>query len=386
MKNNNSLYLDIHVIQTLPPSCVNRDDTGSPKSCVYGGVPRARVSSQCWKRAVRKMFENMDCSSGLRTYTLPSLVAQNLEQKYPEIQTDADAVAAELLACAGLKLKMPKKTSDEDKPKTGALFFVSHSQINALTDLIRQEDGTVLSKQALAKMLKDDKNFAKDFSAKCKEAISKNPSIDIALFGRMVADEPMLNSDACAQVAHAISTHKVNTEYDYFTAVDDCCSEDSSGAAHIGVSEFNSSTLYRYANVNVTELTTLLGSDAPHAISCFVEAFAMSMPTGKMNSFASRTTPHFVYVTLRSDQPVNFVGAFEKPVRAGDSGFADKSVEALVAWAKDACSTFVEKPVAAWNVGKFSKASETDGVCGKSVNLKEMLGDIEQRIASETEM
>ena len=146
-----------------------------------------------------------------------------------------------------------------------------------------------------------------------QEALKNYPSVDLALFGRMVADEPSLNYDAAAQVAHAISTHAVHNEYDYFTAVDDCTSEDNSGGrTHLGTVEYNSSTLYRYATVNAAELVRYLGEDTPKAVRNFAEAFITSMPTGKQNTFANRTRPDAVYVTVRRDQPVNMAGAFEK--------------------------------------------------------------------------
>lgn len=150
--------------------------------------------------------------------------------------------------------------------------------------------------------------------------------MDMALFGRMVASDPSLNYDAAAQVAHSISTHAVQNEFDYFTAVDDCAPEDSAGAGHLGTVEYNSSTLYRYATVNMVELAHLLGAEkAAQAVRVFGEAFIRSMPTGKQNSFANRTLPDAVYVTLREDQPVNLCGAFEKPVRKSPEGYAEPS-------------------------------------------------------------
>ncbi len=65
------LYVDVHVLQTVPPSNLNRDDAGAPKQAVYGGARRARVSSQAWKRATRKSFgqadSGVDLSLGTRT-------------------------------------------------------------------------------------------------------------------------------------------------------------------------------------------------------------------------------------------------------------------------------------------------------------------------------
>ena len=174
----------------------------------------------------------------------------------------------------------------------------------------------------------------------------------MALFGRMVADDPSLNYDAAAQVAHSISTHTVQNEFDYFTAVDDCAPEDNAGAGHLGTVEYNSATLYRYATVNVLELVRTLGAEqTAQTVRAFGEAFIRSMPTGKQNSFANRTLPDAVYVTLRQDQPVNLSRAFEKPVHKSEEGYAEPSKMALKQYAKELYNTFAEAPEQSFTVG-----------------------------------
>ena len=168
----------------------------------------------------------------------------------------------------------------------------------------------------------------------------------------MVASAPSLNYDAAAQVAHSISTHTVQNEFDYFTAVDDCAPEDNAGAGHPGTVEYNSATLYRYATVNVLELVRTLGAEqAAQTVRAFGEAFIRSMPTGKQNSFANRTLPDAVYVTLRQDQPVNLSRAFEKPVRKSEEGYAEPSKMALKQYAKELYNTFAEAPEQSFTVG-----------------------------------
>ena len=185
-----------------------------------------------------------------------------------------------------------------------------------------------------------------------KKALSTAPSADIALFGRMVADDPSLNFDAAAQVAHSISTHAVQNEYDYFTAVDDCQVEDNAGAGHLGTVEYNSATLYRYATVNVMELERHLGAKkAAEVVRSFGEAFIRSMPTGKQNTFANRTLPDAVYVTIREDQPVNLCGAFERAVRKSTEGYAEPSKSALQAYAQQLHQSFAEAPAKSFTVG-----------------------------------
>ena len=302
MRNNE--YIDIHVLETVPPSCVNRDDTGSPKTAIYGGVVRARVSSQCWKRAVREMFHDIlpQEEQGLRTKSIHALLAKAISEKNPLL--NAEKAAENALKTAGLSLK--------DENKTGALFFISPSQIDALAELAANSE-------------KLDKK-------ECQAALKATPAVDVALFGRMVADDPSLNFDAAAQVAHAIST------------------EDNAGAGHLGTVEYNSATLYRYATVNVRELQKYLGDRTPEAVRAFVEAFVYSMPTGKINTFANNVPPDAVYVTFRRDRPINLVGAFEKPVQAKDGGYVQPSKEAFAKHTEDIYADYLGEPERALSV------------------------------------
>lgn len=319
------LYVDFHVLQTVPPSCVNRDDTGSPKTALYGGATRARVSSQAWKRAMRIEFSDGLLSQeqmGKRTKKIVGMVAEQIAILAPEM--DAPKLAKKALEDAGLKIASEEKGLD-------ALFFMSLAQAKALAELA-------------AKGCEDKKEY--------KSALKEAPSVDMVLFGRMVASDPSLNYDAAAQVAHSISTHAVQNEYDYFTAVDDCVSEDNTGASHLGTGEYNSSTLYRYATVNAAELAAQLGKkEVAGVIRAFADAFIRSMPTGKQNTFANRTLPDAVYVTVRGDQPVNLCGAFEKAVPATERGFVEPSKERLAKYAKEIYQNYTGVPEEAFVIG-----------------------------------
>ena len=320
---NKRLYVDFHILQTVPPSCINRDDTGSPKTAVYGGVLRARVSSQAWKHAMRAAFaENAQLDVGKRTKKAAELVKEQILVLDPE-QKKADKMAKEALKYVGIK--------SDDKKGTDALIFISSAQAKALAELV------------VGGCTKDEEY---------EEALIKNPSADMVLFGRMVAQKASLNYDAAAQVAHSISTHAVQNEYDYFTAVDDCQAEDNAGAGHLGTVEYNSSTLYRYATVNVMELAGQLGAaQTAETVRAFGEAFLFSMPTGKQNTFANRTLPDAVYVTLREDQPVNLCGAFERAVPRSAQGYAAPSKAALAQYAQQMYSSFAEAPAQSFTVG-----------------------------------
>lgn len=319
MENKIRLYLDIHAIQTLPPSNINRDDTGSPKTALYGGVRRARVSSQSWKRAIRTYFNDngIEANVGVRTLNVVDYIANKIIDKNNQVTMEAAIKMVEdMLNAVGIKL------TKEHKVK--ALFFLGDEQANKLAE-------------AAIKGLKDKNEL--------KEILNSNPSVDIALFGRMVADDPSLNEDASCQVAHAISTHAVQNEFDFYTAIDDLSPEDSAGAGMLGNIEYNSSTVYRYANIAIHELLGQLDSKEStiNTIKLFVEAFSNSLPTGKINTFANQTIPDALVVTLREDRPINAVSAFEEPVRSHE-GFSKKSIVRLSEELKKA-EKFVKKPL-----------------------------------------
>lgn len=351
MMSKNRLYVDFHVLQTVPPSCVNRDDTGSPKTAIYGGATRARVSSQSWKHAMRGMFcDNLlnEEDNGLRTKRVVNLVAEQIVMLDPSVSVeDASKKAVKAVEYAGLKAGKDGKTVD-------ALFFISRAQIKALAEL-------------MVKGSDDKKEY--------KEALKAMPSADMALFGRMVASDPSLNYDAAAQVAHSISTHAVQNEYDYFTAVDDCAPEDNAGAGHLGTVEYNSATLYRYATVNVMELSSSLSaSHSAEVVRAFAEAFICSMPTGKQNTFANRTLPDAVYVTVRTDQPVNLCGAYEKPIAKSASGYVERSKSELVNYAQQVYGEYTNAPEHAFVIG-----SGLDEL-GQVMPMKDLLDQLETTV------
>ena len=347
------LYVDFHIIQTVPPSCVNRDDTGRPKTAVYGGVNRARVSSQAWKHAMREMFRDLfsDEQRGFRTKYAAALIAEEIKkQDSSKSSEEAEKFAAAALSDAGIKVSEKKENT------TGALFFISSIQAAKLAELKLSGE-------------KDKKIY--------KAALKASPAIDIALFGRMVADDNDLNVDACAQVAHSISTHAIQNEYDYFTAVDDFSQTDNAGAGHLGTMEFNSSTLYRYATVNVEDLFKNIGTDTADAVKGFADAFIRSMPTGKQNSYANKTLPDMVYITIRSDQPVNLCGAFEKAI-VSKEGFAEASEERLFAHAEKVYSDYCGAPVQSFVIG------HSEALGAEKVNINELLESLYAHISEYT--
>ncbi|MEU3654815.1 type I-E CRISPR-associated protein Cas7/Cse4/CasC [Streptomyces sp. NPDC032161] len=340
--------LDIHILQTVPPSNLNRDDTGTPKSATYGGVRRSRVSSQAWKRATRKAFDELLDKSelGIRTKKVAEELAgriQMLDSSLPRAVALELAVAV-IETATGSKIAVPRRKSKEESEdaagESSYLMFLSDRQFGALAALAVEggKDGDV---KALKEFLK-----VKENKQRAKHAADTEHSIDIALFGRMVADSADLNVDASVQVAHALSVHPVEIESDYYTAVDDKNSDAEPGAGMIGTVDFNSATLYRYAALDVNRLHENLGTggndeerpvDATRrAVTAFLEGFIASLPTGKINSFGNQTLPSVVIVKLRSRRPISYVGAFERPVPVGeDGGFLRGACEQLATFVPD---------------------------------------------------
>lgn len=329
-------YIDVHVLQTVPPSNLNRDDTGSPKTAFFGGVRRARVSSQAWKRAARVAFaDQLDPSSlGVRSRRLVEVIADEIRRN--DSAVDATMLAEKVLDKVGIKLKAARGKPDAPK-ESEFLYFLSRRQIEnlAAAALTAGPDG--------------------HYPPEVKKIADREHSVDIALFGRMVADQTDLNVDAACQVAHALSVHAVEDESDYFTAVDDhkaADEEEDAGAGMIGTVEFNSSTLYRYATIDLGALSRNLGDPAAvrRAVEVFLDAFVTSMPTGKQNTFANRTLPDAVLVQVRDNQPVNYVGAFEEAIVSRE-GRVREAVDRLASHAGELATAYGLEPVATFVAG-----------------------------------
>jgi CRISPR system Cascade subunit CasC len=323
------MKIELHMIQNFAPACLNRDDTNSPKDCVFGGVRRARISSQCIKRSIRTSFREQQLIApehlAHRTNRLGEEVGRRLAAEGKDAQI-ARVVAQTAIGGLGLGV-------DEDG-QTQYLLFLGESGIAALTDLCRTHWGPLAEIAAKiqaaeagksAKTAKDAKKAAKDAVPKeVQESLAAvldgTKACDLALFGRMLADLPGSNIDAACQVAHALSTHKVEMEMDFFTAVDDLkTDEEDAGAGMMGTIGFNSSCFYRYAVIDDGQLRTNLGGDtdlAAKTIEAFLRASAAAIPTGKQNTFAAHNPPDFILALVRhTGTPVSLANAFVAPAR-----------------------------------------------------------------------
>lgn len=324
------MNLELHIIQNFAPSNLNRDDTGSPKSCEFGGFRRARISSQAIKRAIRTEFREKELIP-------PDLRAERSKRFVERIagilaERGRDAAEAANVVEAGLGL-LDIRLADEKK--TQYLLYLAPAEIERIADFCDDQWEALTATSASARGTKKGQqdDTAKALARSLRASLDGGRAADLALFGRMLADLPEKNIDAASQVAHAISTHQVSADFDYYTAVDDLKPDDTSGADMIGTVEFNSACYYRYANVDLRQLAENLGGD-PELVASTVRAFLAASrdatPTGKQNSFAARNAPSFVFAVVRPAGAWSLANAFVRPVRPrGDQDLVALSVTEL---------------------------------------------------------
>lgn len=351
------MFVELHILQNFAPSNLNRDDTGSPKDCEFGGYRRARISSQCLKRAMRTCFEKANlidqANLAKRTKRLMDELVERLEQRD---RPSAEAQPVVKAALRGLGLKVA------DEKKTEYLLYLSQAEIERLADLCAEhwDELTAVATAAAATAgqlkRKDAKKAGKEaIPVELKKALESvldgRRAADLALFGRMLADKPEKNVDAAAQVAHAISTNRVSMEFDFYTAVDDLKPDDTAGADMLGTVEFNSACFYRYANVDLEQLRENLEDEdlAQQTLRAFLRAAIEAVPTGKQNSMAAQNPPSFVLAVVRKHGLWSLANAFAQPVRPDHQGdLIQNSIAALEDY---------------WD--KLTKMYGTDSIVGK---------------------
>jgi CRISPR system Cascade subunit CasC len=314
-----STFIQLHLLTSYPPSNLNRDDLGRPKTAVMGGKTRLRVSSQSLKRAWRTsdLFESALAGHiGTRTKKMGVEIYKNLCAK-GVVETKAKEFAIKIVEFFGAT-----ESADKEKPlkelESSQLVHFNQSEIKGLTDLADK----------IARDGKLDTDELKNF-------VAKRYDVDVSMFGRMLTGKEVVkvtnDPEAAVQVAHAITVHEVAVEDDYFTAVDDLNKGgDELGAAHIGETEFAAGLFYIYVCVNRDLLLQNLGNDkalADNALGALVEAAAKISPSGKQNSFASRARTSYMLAEKGNDQPRSLSVAFLKPVKAED--ILAKAVEEL---------------------------------------------------------
>ncbi len=290
--------IEFHILQSFPVTCLNRDDVGAPKTAIIGGTTRARVSSQCWKRQVRLAMKDFGIKLGVRTKKVEALLQQAL------VDVGADEVAA--TACAQ---KMAETLSDD------TLLFLSGTEAAAFADYAKALafDASKIKDKDLAKVAKKALSSAVD-------------ALDIALFGRMVAKAAEMNVEAAASFSHAISTHKVSNEVEFFTALDDLQTEP--GSAHMGSLEYNAATYYRYISLDLGQLAQTLGEgQLKQAIAAFTQALFVAVPSARQTTQSGASPWEFAKVFVRRGQRLQV--PFETAIKAQNGGYLQPSIAAL---------------------------------------------------------
>tara|TARA_R110000737_G_C14587501_1_gene486886 strand:- start:290 stop:1357 length:1068 start_codon:yes stop_codon:yes gene_type:complete len=309
-------FIQFHLLTSYGPSNPNRDDQGRPKQAVIGGAPRLRMSSQSLKRAIRESaFFALDLQgqTGTRTKRLHEKLVEKLVADGAEPK--AASKAADTVASIFGKLDAPKKDAPEARVAT-TLSFISPQEW-ALADELAAK---VLAGEELPK----DKDLKKLVLRKADGAV------DIAMFGRMLAEDADFNRQAAVQVAHAITTHRAQAEEDWFSAVDDLNKVEDTGAGHLGENAFGSGVYYQYVCVNADLLVENLAGDrelAAKGIEALARALAVATPRGKQNSHAHHPRAFYILAETGDQAPRDLSGAFFEPV--SKTPLVDKSVEAL---------------------------------------------------------
>jgi CRISPR system Cascade subunit CasC len=319
------MFVELHMIQNFAPSNLNRDDTNNPKDCEFGGVRRARISSQCIKRAIRTspvFAESTEVGIGTRTKRLVERLRRRLVEA-----GKSEEEAIEVLTNFVPEYASKLDDRDDEVKKTAVLLYIGDEEMDHAAETLLENWEELTDERAVKKLARQ--------LVRAHEGHTSAP--DIALFGRMLAEKPTLNLDAACQVAHAISTHPVTMEMDFYTAVDDLAPDEETGAGMMGFTGFNSACFYRYARIDWKQLVDNLNGDrdlARRTVEGFLRAAIAAVPTGKQNAFAAHNPPDFLLTVVREDgMGWSLTNAFEQPVRAGrNSGLVAPSVEALDAY------------------------------------------------------
>ena len=396
-------HLELHIIQSVPVACLNRDDLNSPKTAVFGGVQRARVSSQSWKRAIRDMAKEMspDLFKGNRTRRM----VFELKKRFVEKGISAENAVAISEHIAGIIETLDSKKDEAGLAKIKTLMFFSEAEYDAmaagvvdaedvkenLDDLSTSLDGVKsaesqgsemkkAAKKSLDGVFKRMKTLSKNNLAKLIKSAQLKDAADIALFGRMVANDHSLTVEAASMFSHPLSTHKADNEIDFFAAVDDLQTKDESGAGMTGTLEYNSATYYRFAALNLDmlrdkeHLEDMTKEERREIVKAFIDATIKAIPTANQYTKNANTLPAYVLGVIReAGHPIQLVNAFESPVRPSPNGFVVESINRLNAEFADLKDT--------WGIeSNFSKAVVKNSL---KENVGEGLGEIQACSLSE---
>jgi CRISPR system Cascade subunit CasC len=362
------MILELHAIQSFPPANLNRDDTGAPKDCVFGGVRRARVSSQSFKRAMRMRFADTGRTVGLRTKRVVDRLEQAIAERDAALASRARELAASLLAADPLNLKV------DEGGVTAQLLFWRPNELDALADVCVDDVESLEAGPPSAEARKRVANL-----------LTRGGSgLDVALFGRMIAEMPEGNVDAACHVAHAIGTHRLAAEFDYYTAVDDLRPEETEGADMIGAIQYNATCLYRYARLDSHQLAENLAlkpadGEIGSSAAALSEAFVTAIPGGKQATFAAYNPPSAVVIVRRATGSWNLANAFLDPVAAGAGvDLAAASTERLVRHLAELRSVYgrVEEEIRVTALALGGGSLDEEAVDERASTLDELLSAV----------
>lgn len=318
-----STFIQIHALTFYPPSNLNRDDLGRPKSATVGGVNRLRISSQCLKRTWRTsdvFKDRLQQYLGKRTRVMGSDVVTDRLMAGGISEEDAHIWASLMMQTfAKVATKDDEETGKGQTKQTVHFNLAEREAIDAMADRIVNGELTLKKtgkgKNAKTTPMEDGNEYTIDLRR------NSHKTVDIAMFGRMLAEHPGHNMDAAVQVSHAITVNKVHLEDDFFTAVDDLQKDGETGSAHMGETWFGSGIYYLYVCINRDLLLKNLGDDEAllqDALNTLTRAITTLAPSGKQNSFAAHSRCGFVYAEKGSAQPRSLSMAFIKPVSGQD--------------------------------------------------------------------
>ena len=362
-------FVEYHVIQDFPVTCLNRDDNGSPKKAVVNGEIVARVSSQCWKRQVRMMMhEQFQMPLGIRTKLIKDLIiAECLKQGATQPEASACGLKIEKIFIKveedEKKNKKEDDSSAKEDEKTDTLLYLSPHEVSTLVEAFKNNSFDP-NKVIKTKVSKTQAKEVAEIIGKPNYSID---GLDIALFGRMVAQATSMNVEAATQFSHAISTHKVSSDIDFFTALDD--RNDSQGSAHMGYVEFNSATYYRYISLDLGQLYSSCGENVDFlrkAVDVFTKSLFLAIPAARQTTISGMCPWEFARVIARKGQGTQAKVWVSK---AAEDGFVQSSKEELCKYLdkKDKIAGSLSGKLGSWDIGddeNFSIDNLTDNLVG----------------------
>lgn len=388
------MLVEIHMLQNHSSSNLNRDDTGSPKDCVFGGARRARISSQCLKRTIRRsdLFQSaISDNLATRTRKLPELVKERL------VQAGLSEEMAEIAAKKASGFGNKDGKENEKALETAQTMLLTDADIQVVSDILMEAAQQAKTPEAFAKV------GAKELQDHPLLKNYRPITVDVALFGRMITSDAFRDAEASAQVAHAVSTHKVDQEFDYFTAVDDLMGDkeamEDAGADMIGDVEFNSACYYKYISIDVCGLIhnltgKRLGNRAVSkedeqralqlatvTVGAFLEAAALITPSGKQNTFAAHQPPALILVEARPKRvPISYANAFVLPVRPSEhKSIVLQSMEKLAEHANQLTEGFNLAAIERSYIAPTEPNFIFDGATRRA-NLQEMIQSLKETV------